>query len=369
MLWELPGPRSFLRQIETDLGRSGVCVVACPRPGAPEGLTEALEHASIEQKLDPLVVDAPSLRGSALRTWLAAELAAPFPPGTEPTVQALLRDQRVGDRRIVIDARQNESAAFADLCAEWVEATSRQEGRLGLVVLTAGAMPSLHSAVGQRWWWGQMRRLDSEVAALRFTDSQGDDPLFVSTVAELAGSNLDLAERLAANWNGEIQFLHRLLPADNPHGADSGDLGPASHAPAGPHLQTWINGEVEVWDGRVRACLDSCSNVRGESEIRLRSAQIRSLFPGIENDRQRLIRKCRSWSSSLELKQNEDFESIEIGRLAYLLESASGLPSSANHAKRAARALANIRNDLAHRRLADRRTLKERNRLFDLLDE
>lgn len=369
MLWELPGPQSFIRLVEGDLGRSGVCVVACPNSEAPVGITEAIESASIDAGLDPLIAVAPHRSGADLRRWLALQVAAPFAPGREPTVLSLLEDDRVGDRRIVIDARQADPAPFADLCDEWVEASSRRERRLGLVVLVAGSMPSLHSAVAQRWWWGQIKRLDCEVAALRFAQSRRDEALFVAAVAELAGSDLSLAERLAANWNGEASSLDRLLPNGEYTGLDSGDLGAALHAPSPQHLSRWANGEVEVWEGRVRACIQSCADVRGAAETRLLAAQIRSLFPGIENDRQRLIAKCRPWLPFLSLEHDEDYETIEIGRLTYLLESSSGLPPSATRAKQAARALVNLRNDLAHRRIVDKRTLNHRQRLFDSLDQ
>jgi hypothetical protein len=369
MLWELPGPRSFLRQIESDIARGGVCVIACPSAEAPQGLTEALEQACIDLRVDPFVREAVPAQGSGLRTWLASELAAPFALGVEPTVQALLRDDRVGNRRVVLDARSVEPGPMADLCSEWVEAASREERRIGFVVLTAGAMPSLHSAVGQRWWWGQVRRLDSEVAALRFAGQRADDPVFVTAVAELAGSDLELAERLATNWNGDVEHLKYLLPTSKAGGVAHGDLGPASQAPASRHVGDWINCDVEVWEGRVRSCLGSCSDVQSEAKNRLLAAQIRALFPGIENDRQRLVARCEPWCSHLGLREDEDLESVEIGRLAHLLNHATGLPPSAGSVRRAADSLRKIRNAIAHRTLADGQLLRERQRLFKEFDE
>ncbi len=368
MLWNLPGPTGFLSTVAADLNRAGVCVIVLPE-SAPEGIEHAVSGAP---SADPCILDtanAPTTGGPArLCAWVAAALAAPFAAGEEPDVASLLADNRVGIRRVVADIGTTSAPSWGALCNDWAEAASRLRRSSHLLLLSQSDPPPISAVIPVRWWWGHVRRLDAEIVATAHAGARSRDPLFVAMAAELGGSDLELVEHIAQHWNGDPFALGDVLPPGDPDGPPAGDLGRAHFDK--PDLPKQLRREqVEAWDGRIRARLRACSNVVAEANNRVRTAQLRVVFPSVELHRQRLARAATGWESRIGLGPDEDLDATEIGRLSYLLSCADLPPARAKPLRDAARWLAHVRNKLAHREILDAATLLKGERLLGLLDE
>ncbi|WP_284574250.1 hypothetical protein [Streptomyces sp. 2P-4] len=131
--------------------------------------------------------------------------------------------------------------------------------------------------VAVHWWWGVHGRLDTATvvamarppAAGRAARHQLLEAVAQATVVEVCGPFLDLAERLAAEWDGSPDTLppqlRRLLCDEGllPGVPDPDDgrtvpaprgpaPGAALPAPAGALREDWDRGLADRWDGRLR---------------------------------------------------------------------------------------------------------------------
>ncbi|GGT24623.1 hypothetical protein GCM10010286_57510 [Streptomyces toxytricini] len=182
---------------------------------------------------------APAAAPELLRRLAAAVKAAGLPPERRPRLLVL--------------------AGPSGLAAELPEQVARED-------------------VAVHWWWGVHGRLDTATvvamarppAAGRAARHQLLEAVAQATVVEVCGPFLDLAERLAAEWDGRPDTLppqlYRLLCDDGllPGAADADDAartvpaarrpapGAALPAPVGALREDWDGGLADRWDGRLR---------------------------------------------------------------------------------------------------------------------
>ncbi len=174
------------------------------------------------------------------------------------------------------------------------------------------------------WWWGALGRLDTAIAVAPILDHGPDtsgrdrDPLRErirravrsETVVEICGPDLELARRLAGEWDGAQHTLGaalgRCLAAG--HGPAPADCPPLRRVgallrPGAELRQAWARGAVVSWEGRLRphvgvwhpaAGTDGSEGDGAGADARARltalvsQAQQRVLTPWIEEARQHL---------------------------------------------------------------------------------
>ncbi|WP_411111150.1 hypothetical protein [Streptomyces sp. c-19] len=174
------------------------------------------------------------------------------------------------------------------------------------------------------WWWGVLGRLDTAIAIAPLLDHGPDtsgrdrDPLGErirravrsETVVEICGPDLELARRLAGEWDGAQHTLGAALgrclaagsgpvPADCPPLRRVGAL----LRPGAELRQAWARGAVVSWEGRLRphagvwhpsdgadaAEVDGAgADARARLTALVSQAQQRVLTPWIDEARQHL---------------------------------------------------------------------------------
>ncbi|RSS84761.1 hypothetical protein EF903_23185 [Streptomyces sp. WAC05292] len=182
---------------------------------------------------------APAAAAELLRRLAAAVKAAGLPPERRPRLLVL--------------------AGPSGLAAELPEQVARED-------------------VAVHWWWGVHGRLDTATVVAMARPPAGGraarhqllEAVAQATVVEVCGPFLDLAERLAAEWDGRPDTLppqlHRLLSDEGllPGAREADDAvrslpaqrrpapGAALPAPAGALREDWDRGLADRWDGRLR---------------------------------------------------------------------------------------------------------------------
>ncbi|MFE5094071.1 hypothetical protein ACFRCI_27915 [Streptomyces sp. NPDC056638] len=170
------------------------------------------------------------------------------------------------------------------------------------------------------WWWGALGRLDTATAIAPHLDHSDGAPgydrdplrerilreLRAETVIEICGPDIELAQRLAAEWDGAQRSLDTTLAECLIGGAAPTPLNRLS-LPAqigarnrpGPGIrEAWANGAVVSWEGRLRlhprvwfpsdATSASSLDTRARISSLLSQAQQRVLLPWIEEARRQL---------------------------------------------------------------------------------
>ncbi|MFE5596141.1 hypothetical protein [Streptomyces sp. NPDC056549] len=173
------------------------------------------------------------------------------------------------------------------------------------------------------WWWGALGRHDTAAAIAPVLDhgptagGRDRDPLGErirravrsETVVEICGPDLELARRLASEWDGTQHTLGAALgrclaslpgpaPADCPPLRRIGALA----RPGAELRRAWGRGAVVAWEGLLRPHVAvwhpaapapaSGADVRARLAAHLSQAQQRVLSPWIEEARQRLAARA-----------------------------------------------------------------------------
>jgi hypothetical protein len=164
------------------------------------------------------------------------------------------------------------------------------------------------------WWWGATGRLDTSVVVatararkLRDQSAAGWHPVLelvaAEVIAEVAGPDMALAERLATCWDGRMDSLEATVvggrseareivrAAKSGHGG--GGVPPVSLRPA------WTGGLVDLWDGQIRPVWTTIAVTDQVLDLRVRiwRGQNRALGPFIDEHRAQLEKKVRSRAS------------------------------------------------------------------------
>ena len=343
--WSLPGPCRFVSRVRSDIW-AGKNVIVTSKAFCPRGLLRALEAAIRENDLilwRPLAIgglaEAPPLETVA--TYLCPE---ELELGVTARRIATM-DRLSGAVLLVPDVPRARAVEWALFVADYanIARNAAEEPPVFLLCLECsddgerGLRPAgvvLHDADDSVW--------PSDTACLvsaGVTDSacRLHRLVHVAVAAELAGTDLELAGRLAGVGLRDLMRPQEIL-ADRAR-----ELGwqPAMS----------VNHAAETWHGRHRrhSSFEVLAGNIPEIDRRIWRGQVQALFPLVEELRLQLVSQVR-YLLRLPLQTEwgvvEDAEDLEVGPLHYLLKQAQA-PRSAVHL---ARILKSLRHDLAHLR-------------------
>lgn len=321
--WELPSCRAFLDEAAELLAGGGGALVGGPSlpPGLPRGLEIFLRnrHSTLViRRLEPDIAASP-----------VEVIAAEF--GIEAAdVWGLVRATGLSDHVVLVDmvGKTVATPGWAGFLRRVLAAQSRGRSFFSIFLMFP-EFPTSAEGLPTLAWGGRLRRLDITIWADLHAPLSRVEPLTSLAAAlavELGAWRLDLAAAIAA------------APAEDL-------LDPLTF------LETWRNAtqaEEDFIDGVKATCSVALLECGELSELRQRvwRAQLRALFPWIEELRQKVIVRH---SRQLIVDQQQramgarTLEDIEFGAIEYQLRSKVP-PVEAD----LLRALARLRNDLAH---------------------
>jgi hypothetical protein len=227
------------------------------------------------------------------------------------------------------------------------------------------------------WWWARIARWDvaAHIAGLgaqaRLSGVLED--VRAESIVELARWDLDLAERLAAEWSGELSVLPSLLPECGSAGVNgkSGNAGRAGAAarawqgaavgaglrPPDLDLELWDQRMMDGWHDRQSVTVRSLTAAPDKLSRVVWAAQARVLLPWIEECRLALFARVTETMGAGRLTAvlRDGFDLpvkadtlVEIGVLDKVVQMAIG--SGNPELRYASRRLREARNSLAHLR-------------------
>jgi hypothetical protein len=150
------------------------------------------------------------------------------------------------------------------------------------------------------WWWGRLTRWDVGARLAPIIEATPGAATLrevrLETVLEVCRWDLDIAEELAACWDGDPSSLPRTIEeAGKARGKTPGTVArtsrPAASRPDESLLEQWEDGRVDLWH---RECAVSPFDLLDEPngiEHAVWAAQARILLPWIEVRRQELLRR------------------------------------------------------------------------------
>jgi len=223
-------------------------------------------------------------------------------------------------------------------------------------------------SVSEIWWWGVHGRLDSTLAAAR---ALGDDtdPLRAACIAEICGFDLALCESLAAEWDGGMASLLRIVEESRVTSTTHVDAvrlrGAAEAVPRAVHHADWDAGLIDAWDHFdpfVSPVAIPSSEREEVLHTRLWRGQLRELMPLVDEERARL----ETWVRPImQAGVGVDFP-VEIGLLQRLICHDQAIRPRSDRTRRdAVTWLRDTRNLLAHRTALSSDRIHEG---FELLD-
>lgn len=199
------------------------------------------------------------------------------------------------------------------------------------IFMFTSTRPSDESTLPVVNWGGRFKRLDTTIWADLHAPASRRDPmarLAEALAVELGVWRLDLAAQIAAASHDDLLDISALLTEGDSRESEA----------------------IDDFDGSRTECTLSLLR-RGDTAVvnhRIWRAQLRALFPWIEEIRQRVIEKHRS-RLAVTPQQREmgatSIEDIEFGGIAHQLAI-----KVTNTEYDLLRALARLRNDLAHHR-------------------
>lgn len=324
--WELPSARAFLAEAAGLLDDGGGVLVggASMPPGLPSGF-EAFLHGRHTRLVVRRV--APDAAANP-----AATVAAAFENREIMDVAGLVADASLADHVALITPGGTSVASEAWLVflRRFLDARNAARATLSVYLICSATSDKLGHLPSVAWR-GRLRRLDITIWADLHAPLSRYEPLASLAEAlavELGAWRLDLAGAIAA-----APFEDLLDPV--------------------ALIDSWRGAaaiEPDLMDGVPTVCSIALLESGAMAELRQRiwRAQLRALFPWIEELRQRVIDRHRK---RLIITQQQKLlgvhmpEDIEFGGIAYQLRS-KVTPVEAEFLL----ALARLRNDLAHHR-------------------
>ncbi|WP_030958774.1 hypothetical protein [Streptomyces sp. NRRL S-378] len=178
-----------------------------------------------------------------------------------------------------------------------------------LVLATPGDLPAelpdqiAREDVGVHWWWGALGRLDTAtVVAMARPQPSGPaaqhqllEAVAQATVVEVCGPFLDLAARLAVEWDGlpdnlfvQLQRLTAGASADRPPLPIPQKREPPAALlhPNASQRPEWNRGTLERWDGRLRRRPNGGAGQQHSVRTRIWLAQNHALLPLLDEARE-----------------------------------------------------------------------------------
>lgn len=350
--WRLPGPKGWLERAVARLA-DGIVMMEVP-PSRSRGLMGAFESAATAAGFGSggfIEVDAERL---ALPP-ASAILESALPPDARPpeasavTVAHDLEGMVVWLRLDPASWRRWSVFAGAFLTAR---ATSNLIDPPSIVILAPPGAPALDKRAELLRFEGAIGRDD---ASLVFAEhrpkgarSKLERLLAAELTIELAGWDLDLVKELAA-----LKLEQLLDPVSWANGRYANATARAD----------WTEGTFDEFDGRPFPSFTSlvAAGETAEIEIRIWRAQVRGLFPWLEDVRQSVVDRNRG-KFRLPLRSYDDSvitapEDLDWGQIQFSLKAKASQPEMDFYG-----AMKRLRNQLAHRRPASFADLVEADR-------
>jgi hypothetical protein len=351
--WDLPGPRSFLDGVESELRNNKNLVVAMPDRG-PSGFTvalgEILDHSGWNR------VSVQSLNGIQPADCLFEQLNIATESAQRRSPQRLMEALEPGQIVVIEGIRADTWKNWKSWVAEY-EVASRAVSsfdRALLLLIVIGVpereLPTKAVALDNLVWRGVMSELDMlAYAGARVRDKGLEGvkaQLIAMTIARLsqwdqAVADILLEEDLALLFSPQ----NVLKELGMSYGWKKG-LSP-----------DWHSGTTDDFGGRrqVHSAFLALHDPTHELSMRIWSSQASSLLPLIELHRRALVPKIRhrlKMPVTIDGEQITDALDLEIGALAYL----AGIHNIDPSIRAKLRKLRNIRNSLAHLDVLDAST-------------
>jgi hypothetical protein len=210
------------------------------------------------------------------------------------------------------------------------------------------------------WWWNRVARWD--VAAHishslpRTSESRVLADVRAETIVEIARWDLDLAEHLAASWNGDPSAIPECLSPDVPSACDPPEsLHSCGRHPGNGVVELWDAGHLDGWhdvhDPNARVLTGSTARL----DRLIWAAQARILMPWIEERRAALHSRTvvalgeQSFQNAVETFSTKQYNAsgiVEIGDLKAIINARIGKTDP--WLRSAAHRLHAARNALAH---------------------
>lgn len=371
-LWRLPGPSSFLNQLEAAVSQGSSCVLVMPRAAPPpefsRALSAALGHTGQavyettpedlwRQGRAPLHMIA-ERRGKGLPHLLDLR----FTPGSPIDAAGLVRRRprargRTHRRNAPLD-RGPDRVNRSDEALAAANKSYAPDTRLPAITIVDDPREALRTAndvtLQVHWWWGVLGRLDAQVQASLLGIA---DPIQRGALTELAGWDLSLLADLAAASPG-VEDVESVVPRAAEDSVVTTDVEdqPARDRPPEMLLDGWSRGQIQRWrDGFESTPACSQRNDPTCSADAVRMAQVARIFPEIEMERGRLAQALRSEAAWRGLPRElltdagrvVPVEELEIGALNAYAAAHPGLQLSEAR-RRSLRILRDARNTLAH---------------------
>ena len=358
---QLPGPARFVRDIAADLSNGKSVVIVFPDAAVESGIADA-------------VLD--DLQAEGVCAEFCQESVEPFPTRVISTFRSDPVTERAFDEwdTIIEWAPWHGSWIFipgwqhSDV-AEIVDRWPPQLKACGLAVenrpklIIAVRLADLprtklaHLDQGEmtvHWWWGVLDRLDTETR-LAAVSERRVSPVEAAVIAEVSGWELRCTEFLAAQWDRTTGGLLGAMRHFQEQARDFQQVRlPATpkkkrgvHQPPEELEQLWRDGHVERWGHSIRLAPSSLDD--SQVSQRLWMAHNRILISHVDEERaayQQLIISRASLASLDDLRRRDDDDIIEIGSLAWLVETRR--VNVGREEKLRLQAFRDLRNDLAH---------------------
>ena len=348
--WTLPGPDQFLGDLVSDLHHGGAVVGRLPSTipvdDVEAEVTRRLPYTLVE------TVDASEPLGGRLPGDVVAAHAGVGGAGW--TAAGLAAVEELSGRVISITgAEQADGEEWASWVAEFASAAASGDAaveRPVVLMLLSGRANGAGSPEDPRmrvhWWWGALDRLDVAVHLKRTVPEL--DPVDREQIIEVAGADLELAERLgyaACRDEDEIAGIclerSRELGLSDMESAAGLQRLRLKDEPGA--LEThWCVGAVDSFEGRVHWHPGLLAgNGRGALQRRLWTAQVRALLPTVDLLRLDLIETVRRHGLLPEGVLTLDLEVGDLARHLAKVDWEHGLGELADWLRR-------TRNLLAH---------------------
>jgi hypothetical protein len=370
--WSLPGPRGFLRDLDTALaehGRLQQVLVAVPDRGAPPALAHRIADIAdltSPHRVVPVSLTADCDVGAAGACLRAAGVPL---PAQVPSISDVVGGD-LAHNLLVIDATTATPGQLRDLGALVTAAAAQahnaraEEPLQAVAVLPGRAVAHVGEAprLTVRWWWGRLGRLDTELLLLSVPGRTVDHGLGTA-IAEVAGFDLAVALMLRAEWDGDLTTLPSLLleyAADDPGllAAPPPDALAPTDRPNAATLPSWSSGSCDLWDRRGVAWHASAA-AKHEPERLARAlwrAQAASVMPLVEEQRARVVAWLVRQGHGQRLRE-EYGDLAEIGAVWHYMMYRAGMRSRPQ--MDLATWLRDARNEIAHLRCLTSAQLQE----------
>jgi len=348
VIWDLPGPKSFLARLAEAIDNSagGIVHIAAPSPRPPD-LVDAILGYLVRQAIWRGHVV--SIRGEGSPSDLISQAAGRRISAA--TLAEFKADPQLSSRAFVFDIEGEIPDAWVYFFRHWREGARTQALDAPVLIVIGPCGVSLADSTAMFGtpaitWQGVIGPTDTRMVIERHF--QHPDSVLVQTAiavgVEVSGWNLGLARRLASLEPQELVNPEDWLLANL-----SSEL---EHA-------YWENGGVDLWNADV--CPDTAFLVRhralGEIRRKIWRGQVSVLFPFTDTVRRHLIRHYRDALEQYVNPQTPrtrpsadgervivDPEDLELGEVKFLLKTLPKEQSFDTLLRRSHR----IRSRLAH---------------------